>query len=158
MQFSSCVRNPVTFQVAIPANTTLRLLKRNICQLLLYHSKREWFFSPVMMEVNNGIPRSHEKRPLEGSTSANEATKPTENNASTSVFVNHAAIAWHEKRREWIGDQTQKLQRLPKDPIISWSMTYEDLLSTKEPFAEPIPLPEMVDFLVDIWYDEGLYD
>ncbi|CAH2064097.1 unnamed protein product [Thlaspi arvense] len=40
----------------------------------------------------------------------------------------------------------------------SWSTTYEDLLSTHEPFSESIPLPEMVDFLVDIWYDEGLYD
>ncbi|RVW39108.1 hypothetical protein CK203_084118 [Vitis vinifera] len=37
-------------------------------------------------------------------------------------------------------------------------MTYEDLLSTNEPFSEPIPLTEMVDFLVDIWQDEGLYD
>ncbi|KAA8534441.1 hypothetical protein F0562_031958 [Nyssa sinensis] len=111
-----------------------------------------------MMEVNNGNSRSHEKRPLEGSTSANEAKKSTENNASTSVFVNHAAIAWHERRREWVGDQTQKSQRMSKDPIISWSMTYEDLLSTNEPFPERIPLSEMVDFLVDIWHDEGLYD
>ncbi|CAA2984319.1 Hypothetical predicted protein, partial [Olea europaea subsp. europaea] len=39
-----------------------------------------------------------------------------------------------------------------------WSMTYEDLLSTNDPFSEPIPLPEMVDFLVDIWHDEGLFD
>uniref|UniRef100_A0A5B7AP12 Gag1-like clamp domain-containing protein n=1 Tax=Davidia involucrata TaxID=16924 RepID=A0A5B7AP12_DAVIN len=110
------------------------------------------------MEVDNGNSRSHEKRPLEGSTSGNEAKKPTENNVSTSGFVNHAAIAWHESRREWVGDQTQKSQRMSKDPIISWSMTYEDLLSTNEPFPEPIPLPEMVDFLVDIWHDEGLYD
>ncbi|KAA3481613.1 zinc finger protein [Gossypium australe] len=40
----------------------------------------------------------------------------------------------------------------------SWSTTYEELLSTNEPFSEPIPLPEMVDFLVDIWHDDGLYD
>ncbi|KAF9594233.1 hypothetical protein IFM89_028890 [Coptis chinensis] len=52
-----------------------------------------------------------------------------------------AAIAWHEKRREWVGDQSQKQQTVPKDPVISWSMTYEDLLSTSEPFSQPIPLP-----------------
>lgn len=41
----------------------------------------------------------------------------------------------------------------------SWSTSYEDLLSTNEPFAERIPLPEMVDFLVDIWLDEeGTFD
>ncbi|XP_059628351.1 uncharacterized protein LOC132271099 isoform X2 [Cornus florida] len=77
---------------------------------------------------------------------------------SITWFIYVAAISWHESRKKWVGDQTQNSQRMSKDPIISWSMTYEDLLSTNEPFAEPIPLPEMVDFLVDIWHDEGLYD
>ncbi|XP_004309586.1 PREDICTED: uncharacterized protein LOC101294816, partial [Fragaria vesca subsp. vesca] len=67
-----------------------------------------------------------------------------------------AAIDWHESRRKWVGDQ--RLQRKAKDPIISWSTTYEDLLSTNECYPEPIPLTEMVDFLVDIWHDEGLFD
>ncbi|XP_010243250.1 PREDICTED: uncharacterized protein LOC104587366 isoform X3 [Nelumbo nucifera] len=69
-----------------------------------------------------------------------------------------AAITWHQRRTEWIGDQSKKSQRVPKDPVISWSTTYDDLLSTNEPFPQPIPLPEMVDFLVDIWSEEGLYD
>ncbi|XP_059628352.1 uncharacterized protein LOC132271099 isoform X3 [Cornus florida] len=93
------------------------------------------------MEVSTGNSRSNEKRPLEGPSSSNEAKRPTENNVSASVFVNHAAISWHESRKKWVGDQTQNSQRMSKDPIISWSMTYEDLLSTNEPFAEPIPLP-----------------
>lgn len=29
-----------------------------------------------------------------------------------------AAIAWHESRREWIGDSSKRLQRTPKDPVI----------------------------------------
>ncbi|MQL78747.1 hypothetical protein Taro_011198, partial [Colocasia esculenta] len=40
----------------------------------------------------------------------------------------------------------------------SWCTAYEDLLSTNQPFPQPIPLAEMVDFLVDIWHEEGLYD
>ncbi|KAF7811692.1 DUF4050 family protein [Senna tora] len=76
----------------------------------------------------------------------------------TSSFVNHAAIAWHEERRKWVGDKSQHPPRMAKEPIISWSTSYEELLSTNEPFAEPIPLPEMVDFLVDIWNDDGLFD
>ncbi|KAK2969073.1 hypothetical protein RJ640_021112 [Escallonia rubra] len=111
-----------------------------------------------MMEVNTGSSRHSEKRPLERLPSGNEAKKPAENNGSTHVYTNHAAIAWHESRRKWIGDQSQRSNRMQKDPIISWSMTYEDLLSTHDPFPERIPLPEMVDFLVDIWHDEGLYD
>ncbi|KAK4252959.1 hypothetical protein QN277_010806 [Acacia crassicarpa] len=81
-----------------------------------------------------------------------------QNLANTSSFVNHAAIAWQEERRKWVGDKSQHLPRLAKDPVISWSTSYEELLSTNEPFAESIPLSEMVDFLVDIWHDDGHFD
>ncbi|KAI5648585.1 hypothetical protein M9H77_34590 [Catharanthus roseus] len=113
-----------------------------------------------MMQVSVGSVHSHEKQPFQGIAPANEAKKPkpVEKSAKTTVFVNHAANAWHESRKQWIGDLSQRPKRIEKDPIISWSTTYEDLLSTNEPFAEPISLTEMVDFLVDIWHDEGLYD
>ncbi|KAG5557272.1 hypothetical protein RHGRI_007514 [Rhododendron griersonianum] len=88
----------------------------------------------------------------------NDVNKSTADIATSSVFVNHAEIAWQQNRRQWIGDQSQKFKRMPKDPIISWSTTYEDLLCNDEPFPEAIPLSEMVDFLVDIWQDDGLYD
>ncbi|KAJ8766087.1 hypothetical protein K2173_020603 [Erythroxylum novogranatense] len=116
----------------------------------------EWSFSLRPMEVNSGICHSNEKQPSEHSKSAHQGNMPAEKEVSTSTFVNQAAIAWHENRRRWIG--TRQRQQMRKDPIISWSMPYEDLLSTNEPFSEPIPLPEMVDFLVDIWHDEGLFD
>lgn len=113
----------------------------------------------MKMEVNNRSSRSIEKRSIEVSTPRNEAKKNPENSeSSTPVFINHAAIAWNEGRRQWIGDQSQKSSKMPKDPVISWSATYEDLLSTSNRFSEPIPLPEMVDFLVDIWHTEGLFD
>ncbi|KAL9402712.1 hypothetical protein Peur_006561 [Populus x canadensis] len=110
------------------------------------------------MEVNSASSHSNEKRSSEHSTSTNGEHMNTEKEKSTSVFVNHAAIAWHESRRKWTGNQSRQPQRTTKEPIISWSTTYEDLLSTQEPFSEPIPLSEMVDFLVDIWHDEGLFD
>ncbi|CAI5481187.1 unnamed protein product [Closterium sp. Yama58-4] len=43
-------------------------------------------------------------------------------------------------------------------PVIRPGSTYEDLLSTSRPFPQPIPLPEMVRFLVNVWEQEGLYD
>ncbi|CAA0825341.1 Unknown protein [Striga hermonthica] len=101
---------------------------------------------------------SHEKRPLENPRPSDVQKKPADNNLNNPVFVNHAAIAWNESRKKWIGNVSQRSGRTSKDPIISWSTTYEDLLSTHEPFSEPIPLSEMVDFLVDIWQDEGLFD
>ncbi|XP_015876788.1 uncharacterized protein LOC107413369 [Ziziphus jujuba] len=111
-----------------------------------------------IMEVNTRNSHSKEKRPLDQSKSNNQGKKTAGKEVNTSVFVNYAAIDWHERRRKWVGDQSQRGQRMAKDPIISWTTAYEDLLSTNEPFSEPIPLPEMVDFLVDIWHDEGLFD
>ncbi|KAG6733939.1 hypothetical protein I3842_01G247800 [Carya illinoinensis] len=40
----------------------------------------------------------------------------------------------------------------------SWNASYESLLGSNKPFPQSIPLVEMVDFLVDIWEQEGLYD
>ncbi|KAK4430982.1 hypothetical protein Salat_0860200 [Sesamum alatum] len=111
-----------------------------------------------MMEVNGRTSDCNEKRPLENSTSPCEQKEPAESSTNTSVFLNHAAIAWDESKRKWIGDVSQRSPRTPTDPIINWSTTYEDLLSTTDPFSQPIPLAEMVDFLVDIWHDEGLFD
>ncbi|XP_031383309.1 uncharacterized protein LOC116197338 isoform X1 [Punica granatum] len=112
------------------------------------------------MEVATRSSHTSEKKPpLESCPSVDEGKMvPEKKDTSTTVFVNHAAIAWHENRRKWIRDQPQRTQRPTKDQIISWSTTYEELLSTNEPFSEPIPLQEMVDFLVDIWHDEGLFD
>ncbi|XP_055830104.1 uncharacterized protein LOC129899235 isoform X2 [Solanum dulcamara] len=112
------------------------------------------------MEVDTGNSCFIEKLPVERftSTTTRETKKPPETNKSPAAFVNHAAIAWHENRRKWVGEVSRKSERIPKDPIISWSTTYEELLSTTDPFSERIPLTEMVDFLVDIWHDEGLFD
>ncbi|XVF83050.1 hypothetical protein PTKIN_Ptkin16aG0101300 [Pterospermum kingtungense] len=111
-----------------------------------------------MMEVNSGHSRLNAKQPSECPKSVDKGKKPAEKDANTSIFVNHAAIAWHENRRRWVGDKSQQSRKISKDPIISWSTAYEELLQTNEPFSEPIPLPEMVDFLVDIWHDDGLFD
>ncbi|KAG5557619.1 hypothetical protein RHGRI_007765 [Rhododendron griersonianum] len=161
------------FQVVIPSNTTLRHL-RNICQQVLCHSERECSFISVAMEGSTGNSLSSKK-----TSEDNDVNKSTADIATSSVFVSHAEIAWQQNRRQWIGDQSKKFKRMPKDPIISWSTTYEDLLCNDEPFPEAIPLSlrisnththtlhpsfdlrnlqEMVDFLVDIWQDDGLYD
>ncbi|KAI4347681.1 hypothetical protein L6164_008470 [Bauhinia variegata] len=118
------------------------------------------------MEFSAGSSHSNGKQTSKLSSSTDEGKRASgktcrsshSNGKQSSTFVNHAAIAWHENRRKWVGDKCQRPQKMPKDPIISWSTSYEDLLSTNERFAEPIPLPEMVDFLVDIWHDEGLFD
>ncbi|KAJ6986808.1 hypothetical protein NC653_020138 [Populus alba x Populus x berolinensis] len=93
-----------------------------------------------------------------------------------------AAIAWHESRRKWTGNQSCQPQRTTKDPIIRVhivnlaSAINEEKIRTLLHFlmADTERLTEihhchlqenvrasyleMVDFLVDIWHDEGLFD
>ncbi|KAJ7571596.1 hypothetical protein O6H91_01G168000 [Diphasiastrum complanatum] len=76
----------------------------------------------------------------------------------TNKFINNAQILWHEKRKEWVGNRPLQRPQRSHEPLISWGATYNDLLTTSRPFTQPIPLPEMVDFLVDVWEQEGLYD
>ncbi|RVW13003.1 hypothetical protein CK203_095224 [Vitis vinifera] len=111
------------------------------------------------MEINGGNPCSNEKLPSEGSKNVNEEEIPSRKKfviLSLSTMVSE--IAWHQRRKEWVGDESQKPKRVHKEPVMSWTTTYEDLLLSTDRFHQPIPLAEMVDFLVDIWHEEGLYD
>ncbi|GLU22090.1 hypothetical protein SLE2022_381870 [Rubroshorea leprosula] len=84
-----------------------------------------------------------------GSGSANS---PTE-------FVNHGLILWNQTRQRWVGNKKSENQtRQIREPKLNWNATYDSLLGSNKPFPQPIPLAEMVDFLVDVWEQEGLYD
>ncbi|ONK56983.1 uncharacterized protein A4U43_C10F15340 [Asparagus officinalis] len=120
--------------------------------------RREWSTGPKVMENNVSMSHSLDAHLSSCPPTLSEENKSTEENVTTVSFINHAAIAWHERRREWIGDQSKRNHRPTREPIISWSTTYEDLLTNNHPFSQPIPLSEMIDFLVDIWQEEGLYD
>ncbi|CAO2813495.1 unnamed protein product [Amaranthus hypochondriacus] len=74
-------------------------------------------------------------------------------------FINHGLLLWNQTRQRWLDSKNQSNQvRKVGDPKISWNATYESLLGTNKPFAQPLPLTEMVDFLVDIWEQDGMYD
>ncbi|GER35350.1 A-kinase anchor protein 10, partial [Striga asiatica] len=61
-------------------------------------------------------------------------------------------------RQQWIGVKGSQKNKQTREPKLSWNATYENLLGTNKSFPQPIPLAEMVDFLVDVWEQEGLYD
>ncbi|XP_027167221.1 uncharacterized protein LOC113767359 isoform X2 [Coffea eugenioides] len=88
-------------------------------------------------------------------------------------FVNHGLLLWNQTRRQWIGSRKPEKQmqqlREPKLSTLclciakkfwlcSWNATYDSLLGSNKPFTKRIPLAEMVDFLVDVWEQEGMYD
>ncbi|KAL9463199.1 hypothetical protein AB3S75_001077 [Citrus x aurantiifolia] len=93
--------------------------------------------------------------------------------SAPSEFVNHGFLLWNQTRQRWIGNKkaenrthqvrepklnTHCLCLVKKFWLCSWNATYESLLGSNKPFPQPIPLSEMVDFLVDIWEQEGMYD
>ncbi|KAK9281237.1 hypothetical protein L1049_004132 [Liquidambar formosana] len=78
---------------------------------------------------------------------------------SPSEFVNHGLLLWNQTRQHWIGNKrSENRAQEVTEPKLSWNATYDSLLGSNKPFAQPIPLAEMVDFLVDIWEQEGMYD
>jgi len=103
---------------------------------------------------------------LDTSAGVSSSDPPTE-------FVNHGLNLWNQSRQHWVGSkkqtskgkQTRDLKLSHRGFSIidsfwpcSWNTTYDSLLGSNKAFAQPVPLPEMVDFLVDIWEQEGLYD
>ncbi|XP_057473191.1 uncharacterized protein LOC130761668 isoform X1 [Actinidia eriantha] len=76
-----------------------------------------------------------------------------------SEFVNHGLLLWNQTRQQWMGNKKSEnhTQQL-REPKISWNATYDSLLGTNKPFSQRVPLPEMIDFLVDVWEQDGLYD
>ncbi|KAG6621548.1 hypothetical protein I3842_Q019700 [Carya illinoinensis] len=79
--------------------------------------------------------------------------------SSNSDFVNHGLLLWNQTRLQWIGSSRFRDQsHQSREPRLSWNATYESLLGTKQPLPQSIPLSEMIEFLVDVWEQEGLYD
>ncbi|KHN08131.1 Phospholipase D alpha 1, partial [Glycine soja] len=74
------------------------------------------------------------------------------------ILDENLLLLWNQMRRQWVGNRRHENKKQVGEPIISWNATYESLMGTNKPFPRPIPLGEMVDFLVDIWEMEGLYD
>lgn len=76
-----------------------------------------------------------------------------------SEFINHGLLLWNQTRQRWTGNKRSENQAPQfQEPKLDWNATYESLLGSNKPFRQPIPLSEMVDFLVDVWEQEGLYD
>ncbi|KAK6912211.1 protein of unknown function DUF4050, partial [Dillenia turbinata] len=93
--------------------------------------------------------------------------------SNLSEFVNHGLLLWNKTRRQWIGakrteNRSQQLREAKLShlcscfvkplSLCSWNATYESLLGSNKPFPQAIPLGEMIDFLVNNWEQEGMYD
>ncbi|XVF89314.1 hypothetical protein PTKIN_Ptkin19aG0120200 [Pterospermum kingtungense] len=105
-----------------------------------------WSSSPVEMEDSH----------VQSRRSTSSITMPSQP-PNSSEFVNHGRLLWNQTRQQWLGNKRSEKQEQPRKPTINWDAINDSLRGNNAPFPHPIPLPEMVDFLVDIWEQEGLY-
>ncbi|DBA87605.1 hypothetical protein WJX77_006404 [Trebouxia sp. C0004] len=92
--------------------------------------------------------------------SSTSATSPAATAQSFSKNLENVVTGqelWQQQRSKWLGNSTRS-SRPASRPVISPDSTYDTLLLTTRPFAIRIPLVEMVDFLQEVWAEEGMYD
>ncbi|KAK2351246.1 hypothetical protein QL285_097417 [Trifolium repens] len=121
-------------------------------------STSEDFWTTSTHDMDNSIVQSQGS--ISSTSLNNQVTAPHGSSSNNpSEFVNHGLILWNQTRQRWVGNKKpeSRTQQL-REPKLSWNATYESLLTSNKPFRQPIPLAEMVDFLVDIWEQDGLYD
>ncbi|XP_020688859.1 uncharacterized protein LOC110104203 isoform X2 [Dendrobium catenatum] len=108
---------------------------------------------------NSGVQSQRSISSISASARAFDPYSGAGSSTNTPEFVNHGLILWNQTRQQWIGDKKDhKKTEQVIDPRLSWNATYDSLLGSNKPFAHPISLPEMVNFLVLVWEQEGLYD
>ncbi|GAU20327.1 hypothetical protein TSUD_338080 [Trifolium subterraneum] len=105
------------------------------------------------MELIGCSSNAHQGDSSEGSRDANENSL-----TGKEAYVNPAEVAWNQMRKEWVGDQSKKIQRPPEASTICLTTSSEDMLLYGEPFRSPIPLPAVVNYFVKVWEDEGLFE
>ncbi|KAG4389315.1 hypothetical protein AAZX31_06G065700 [Glycine max] len=119
-------------------------------------NRSEDFWSSSAFEIDQGALQSQKSISSIGIPSDPQSSADIQ--IDSPEYVNHGLLLWNQMRRQWVGNRRRENKKQVGEPIISWNATYESLMGTNKPFHRPIPLGEMVDFLVDIWEMEGLYD
>ncbi|KAJ8560240.1 hypothetical protein K7X08_004298 [Anisodus acutangulus] len=122
-------------------------------------SLRDDFWSSSACEMENSTFPS--QRSISSISTSNQALDLHSNSGTTnntSEFVNLGLLLWNQTRQQWCGNKTLQKRASVREPKLSLDTSYKTLVGTNKIFPQAIPLPEMVDFLVDVWEQEGLYD
>ncbi|PKA64673.1 hypothetical protein AXF42_Ash007420 [Apostasia shenzhenica] len=129
-------------------------------QSIKKHCASEDFWSTSTYEMENSAVQSQRSvSSISASTQTLDLHGGVGSTSNPSEFVNHGLVLWHQTRQQWVGNnKPDKRTDEVKEPRLSWNATYDSLLGSNKPFPHPIPLSEMIDFLVDVWEQEGLYD
>mmetsp|Transcript_14914 Transcript_14914/g.30343 ORF Transcript_14914/g.30343 Transcript_14914/m.30343 type:complete len:103 (+) Transcript_14914:36-344(+) len=84
---------------------------------------------------------------------------------STGSFVNIGLRRWNEGRIRWLtGRRTvadQPANQIPRggSQSVDYDAVYEELLATSSKgFAEPVPLKDLIQVLIEVWEERGLLE
>jgi hypothetical protein len=116
------------------------------------YKAEDFWSSSSAGEMDNSADQS--RRSISSISTSNQPI----DSSNPSPFINDGFLLWNQTRQQWLANKKSESQLQTQEPMISCYATYASLLGTNKPFANPIHLPEMIDFLVDAWEQEGLYD
>ncbi|XP_021304838.1 uncharacterized protein LOC110430931 isoform X2 [Sorghum bicolor] len=150
-----CCAKPTPITAVDEPSKRLRIQGRSVRKASL--SEDFWSTSAREME-NSGIQSQRSISSI--STVAQSSDQHAAGSSSNpNEFVNQGLMLWNQTRQQWVGSKKRHSRsQQPREPKLSWNTTYETLIGSNKPFAQSIPLGEMVDLLVDAWDQEGLYD
>ncbi|XP_057805344.1 uncharacterized protein LOC131020511 isoform X1 [Salvia miltiorrhiza] len=75
------------------------------------------------MDVNAITSGLYTDHSLRGSDVVNVEKKNANEDDRNTLFVNYAAIAWHEMRRAWRGDRSSASPKKPREPTRHWLLS-----------------------------------
>ncbi|KAK7311105.1 hypothetical protein RJT34_09012 [Clitoria ternatea] len=146
-----CCKNPPGIISMDEASKGLRTQGQTVSK----DNGSEDFWSSSTFELDQS------QRSISSAVTSNNASDPQSSSGSQLCppeFVNHGLLLWNQIRQQWVGKKRSENLTEVQEPRISSNATYENLLGNNKPFPQSITLREIVDFLVDIWEQEGLYD
>uniref|UniRef100_A0ACD5ZPM2 Uncharacterized protein n=1 Tax=Avena sativa TaxID=4498 RepID=A0ACD5ZPM2_AVESA len=125
-----------------------------------HRSLSEDFWSTSPREMENSALQSQRSMSSISTAAQSSDQHGAGSSSNPNEFVNQGLLLWNQTRQQWVGNRrvNNSQRQQTREPKIGWNATYESLLGSTKAFAQPIPLGEMVDFLVDGWEQEGLYD
>ncbi|XP_047329575.1 uncharacterized protein LOC124932910 [Impatiens glandulifera] len=148
-----CSPPPVITLVDEPANG-LKIQGRAVKKASI---SEDFWSTSACDQIDNSTLQS--QRSMSSIRSSNQPPEPNTSAGGIidhpTEFINHGLLLWNEIRQQWIGKSGSKNRKEAQEQTkIRLSETYNSLLGTDKPFPTPIPLHEMIDFLVNLWEQE----
>ncbi|KAL0799608.1 hypothetical protein Bca101_054783 [Brassica carinata] len=90
---------------------------------------------------------------LSSSNQTFDSQSGARNSNAPSEFVNQGLLLWNQTRERWVGkERASNPPERKQGAKINWNAaSYDNLLGSNKMFPQPIPLNEMVDFLVEFY-------